>query len=156
VKHLPHDLETGHTLEINLAMLTGFVNWPGRLFAGLSSLPTTVWMQRSSSPTHVLTARSNATGSIARMDDVLESLGECDLTTHINFTRLIDEATRHGLKQREYDLQGRVLGRMAMPWLQSLEGLPPDAATMRQFQSLTHPAFMGRSFRCLILEKPAR
>jgi SAM-dependent MidA family methyltransferase len=84
---------------------------------------------------------------------VLEDLGECDLTTHIHFTRLIEEASSRGLKQREYDLQGRLLGRMALPWLKSLEGKGMDAATMRQFHSLTHPAFMGRSFRCLVLDK---
>jgi hypothetical protein len=42
---------------------------------------------------------------------------------------------------------------MALPWLKSLEGKGIDAATMRQFHSLTHPAFMGRSFRCLVLDK---
>jgi SAM-dependent MidA family methyltransferase len=104
-------------------------------------------------------ADSRASGTIRRyrqhqMDgNVLEDLGECDLTTHINFTRLMEEASCRGLKQREYDLQGRLLGRLALPWLKSLEGQGLDAATMRQFQSLTHPAFLGRSFRCLVLDK---
>jgi SAM-dependent MidA family methyltransferase len=156
VHHLPHDLVPGHTLEINLAMLHWIRELARTAFRGA------VFIADYGLDAEEFFADSRADGTIQRYhdhrkdDDVLESLGECDLTTHINFTRLIDEATRHGLKQREYDLQGRVLGRMAMPWLQSLEGLPPDAATMRQFQSLTHPAFMGRSFRCLILEKPAR
>ncbi len=155
-KHLPHDLETGHTLEINLAMLTWIRELAHAAFHGA------IFIADYGLDAEEFFTDSRASGTIRRywqhhMDGhVLADLGECDLTTHINFTRLINEAMRHGLKQREYDLQGRVLGRLAMPWLKSLEGQPLDAATMRQFQSLTHPAFMGRSFRCLILEKPAR
>lgn len=156
VKHLPRDLESGHTLEINLAMLAWIRELAQAAFRG------TIFIADYGLDEEEFFADSRADGTIRRyrqhqMDGcVLEDLGECDLTTHINFTRLIEEAARHGLKQREYDLQGRVLGRMALPWLQDHEGRPLDAATMRQFQSLTHPAFMGRSFRCLILDKAVR
>jgi len=154
VKHLPHNLAPGHTLEINLAMLAWIRALAQVAFRGA------IFIADYGLDAEEFHAGSRADGTIRRyhqhqMDgQVLANLGECDLTTHINFTRLIDEALRHGLAQREYDLQGRLLGRMAMSWIQSLEGSPPDAATMRQFNSLTHPALMGRSFRCLILEKP--
>jgi SAM-dependent MidA family methyltransferase len=155
VKHLPHDLETGHTLEINLAMIAWIRTLAQAAFRGA------IFIADYGLDAEEFHAHSRADGTIRRyrqhqMDgQVLTDLGECDLTTQINFTRLIDEAARHGLSLREYDLQGRLLGRMAKTWLQSLEGRPPDAATMRQFNSLTHPALMGRSFRCLILEKSA-
>ncbi len=154
VRHLPHDLETGHTLEINLAMLTWIRDLAQAAFRG------TIFIADYGLDAEEFYADSRVSGTIRRyrqhqMDgQILANLGQCDLTTHINFTRLIDEALRHGLTQREYDLQGRLLGRMAMKWIQSLEGRPPDAATMRQFNSLTHPALMGKSFRCLVLEKP--
>ncbi len=154
VKHLPRDLTTDHTLEINLAMLTWIRALAQAAFRGA------IFIADYGLDAEEFHDDSRADGTIRRyhqhqMDgQVLTNLGECDLTTHINFTRLIDEAVRHGLVQREYDLQGRLLGRMAMSWIQSLEGSPPDAATMRQFNSLTHPALLGRSFRCLILEKP--
>lgn len=155
-KHLPHDLDPGHTLEINLAMLAWVRDLARAAFRG------SIFIADYGLDADEFHADSRAGGTIRRyhlhqMDGaVLENLGQCDLTTHINFTRLIDEAARHGLTQREYDLQGRVLGRMAAPWLRSLEGRPPDAALMRQFQSLTHPAMMGKSFRCLILDKPGQ
>ncbi|WP_395736038.1 class I SAM-dependent methyltransferase [Prosthecobacter sp.] len=154
VKHLPHDLATGHVLEINLAMLAWIRDLAHSAFRGA------IFIADYGLDAEEFHADARAEGTIRRyhqhqMDgQVLAGLGECDLTTHINFTRLIEEALRHGLAQREYDLQGRVLGRMATSWIQSLEGSQPDAATMRQFQSLTHPALMGRSFRCVILEKP--
>lgn len=154
-KHLPHDLAPGHTLEINLAMIAWIRDLAHAAFRGA------IFIADYGLDAEEFLVDSRADGTLRRywqhrMDDkVLEDLGECDLTTHINFTRLIDEATKRGLTKREYDLQGRILGRMAMPWLQSLEGRPLDAALMRQFQSLTHPAFMGRSFRCLLLKKSA-
>ncbi|WP_395745997.1 class I SAM-dependent methyltransferase [Prosthecobacter sp.] len=153
VQHLPRDLESGHVLEVNLAMLAWIRDLAQAAFRGL------IFIADYGLDAEEFYADTRASGTIRRyhqhqMDGhVLENLGGCDLTTHINFTRLIDEAARHGLAQREYGLQGRVLGRMAMSWIQSLEGNPPDAGTMRQFQSLTHPALMGRSFRCLVLRK---
>ena len=156
MKHLPHDLAPGHTLEINLTMLAWIHALAKAAFRGA------IFIADYGLDAEEFHADSRADGTIRRYwqhqtdGQVLVNLGECDLTTHIHFTRLIDEAVRHGLTQREYDLQGRLLGRLAMPWIQSLEGSPPDAATMRQFNSLTHPALMGRSFRCLILEKSGR
>lgn len=155
-KQLPTDLASGHTLEISLAMLAWIRDLARAAFRGA------IFIADYGLDAEEFFADSRASGTIRRykqhqMDDhILEDLGESDLTTHINFTRLIEEAARHGIVQRDYDLQGRLLGRLAMPWLKSLEGQPLDLATMRQFNSLTHPAFMGRSFRCLILEKPAR
>lgn len=150
---LPRDLEPGHTLEINLAML----QWVRDL--GRTAFRGSVFIADYGLDAEEFLVDSRASGTLRRyhqhrMDDqVLEALGECDLTSHINFTRLIEEAARNGLTQREYDLQGRVLLRMAMPWLQTLEGQPLNASVARQMQSLTHPALMGRSFRCLILNK---
>ncbi len=150
---LPGDLEQGHTLEINLAML----RWVRDL--GRTAFCGSVFIADYGLDAEEFFVDSRASGTLRRyhqhrMDgEILEDLGECDLTSHVNFTRLIEEAARHGLTQREYDLQGRVLLRMAMPWLQSLEGQPLDASMARQLQSLTHPALMGRSFRCLVLKK---
>lgn len=155
-KHLPHDLEPGHTLEINLAMLVWIRDLARTAFHGA------IFIADYGLDAEEFFTSSRAECTLRRYKDhrmdgnVLEDLGECDLTSHINFTRLIVEAERLGLTKIEYDLQGRVLGRMALPWLKSLEGLPPDTGLMRQFQTLTHPAFMGRSFRCLTLGKPAR
>jgi SAM-dependent MidA family methyltransferase len=89
-------------------------------------------------------------------DLVLEDLGDCDITTHVNFTRLIEVAELSGLKLRSYEHQGRYLSKLGIPWLASLDGIPQNAgvkAALRQFQSLTHPAMMGRSFRVVVLEK---
>lgn len=153
VEHLPRDLAPGHTLEINLAMLTWVRDLAHAAFRG------TIFIADYGLDAEEFLAASRAGGTLRRykehrMDgEVLTALGECDLTTHINFTRLADEAAKCGLKLHEYDLQGRVLGRMALTWMSTLEAAEA-AALARQLHALTHPALMGRSFRCLVLDKP--
>jgi len=88
-----------------------------------------------------------------RSDDrVLESLGECDLTTHVNFTRLAHEAQACGLDLLEFIEQGRFLTKLATGKLKNASGqLKPD--WIRQFQTLTHPNHLGMSFHAMVLGK---
>jgi SAM-dependent MidA family methyltransferase len=91
-------------------------------------------------------------------DDLLKELGECDLTSHVNFSQVRRRATEAGLRVRDEQPQGIFLTHLAKPWLGSLEGKPPDAAQaalLRQFHTLTHPSQMGSAFRVLTLEKEA-
>ncbi len=151
IEKLPQDLEAGHTIEISLAAL----HWMRQLAAAPFRGSIFIADYGLDAEEHF----TRPAGTLRRYrnhqtdDQVLEELGECDLTTHVNFTRLITEAESHGLHVRDYDHQGRYLTRLAALWLASLEGKPLDGPTMRQFQSLTHPALMGRSFRCLLLGK---
>jgi SAM-dependent MidA family methyltransferase len=82
---------------------------------------------------------------------VLEDLGECDLTTHVNFTHFANECIARGFSLVEFIEQGRFLTALAAEmWSRSA---PPDAAMQRQFQALTHPGIMGCSFHALTLAK---
>jgi SAM-dependent MidA family methyltransferase len=159
ISRLPRDLRPGHTLEINLAAEEWLRQIASARFHGQ------VVIADYGLDEEEFWAPERAGGTLRRyhqhqMDDrVLEDLGECDLTSHVNFSRLLEVAAAEGLRLKAYEHQGRWLGRLAMPWLASLEGRPQDASTkalLRQFQSLTHPSIMGRSFRVLVLEKEAR
>jgi SAM-dependent MidA family methyltransferase len=88
-------------------------------------------------------------------NDLLAELGHCDLTSHIPFSRLIDEATTAGLEVERYQDQGRFLTHSASELILSWQRLPlaQRQQRVRQFQSLTHPGHMGRSFRQLWLRK---
>jgi SAM-dependent MidA family methyltransferase len=156
VARLPADLPEGYTTEVNLAALAWMRELAAARFRGA------VCVADYGLDAAELYVPERPEGTLRRyrqhqMDDaVLEDLGECDLTTHVNFTRLIEVAEECGLRLRSYEHQGRFLGRLALPWLASLEGRPPGAATqalLRQYQSLTHPGIMGRSFRMVLLEK---
>jgi SAM-dependent MidA family methyltransferase len=153
---LPRDLPEGYTTEVGLAAL----EWMGEL--ARAPFRGAVFIADYGFDAVELYAPERTTGTLRRYfehrtdDRVLEDLGACDLTTHINFTRLKEEAEAGGLRLRTYEHQGRFLGKLGLPWLSTLEGRPPAPATqalLRQYQSLTHPAFMGRSFRVMVLEK---
>jgi SAM-dependent MidA family methyltransferase len=156
VARLPLDLPVGYTTEVGLAAL----HWMREV--ALSPLHGTFFIADYGLDHEELYSAERHTGTIRRYHDhktddhILEDLGECDLTTHVNFTRLLEVGEAAGLKQQLYSHQGRYLGKLGLPWLATLEGRPPDTATqalLRQYHSLTHPAFMGRSFRVLLMEK---
>ncbi|MDZ4290156.1 MAG: SAM-dependent methyltransferase [Prosthecobacter sp.] len=156
VQRLPADLPPGYTTEVNLAAL----DWMGEL--AVAPFRGAVYIADYGLDAAELYSPERTTGTLRRYFDhrtdnnVLENLGDSDLTTHVNFTRLIEAAESAGLRLRTYEHQGRFLGKLGLEWLATLEGQPPDAATqalLRQYQSLTHPAFMGRSFRVLMLDK---
>lgn len=159
ISRLPVNLQPGHTLEINLAA----EEWLRQLAA--APFHGQIVIADYGLDEEEFWVPERAGGTLRRyhrhqMDDrVLEDLGECDLTSHVNFSRLRKVAESEGLKQQAYEHQGRWLGKLALPWLATLEGRPQDASTkalFRQFQSLTHPSIMGRSFRVLVLEKDVR
>jgi len=155
---LPEHLPPGYTTEINLEALEWMRALAQAPFRGR------IYIADYGLDHEELHAPERTQGTLRRYrqhqtdDRVLEDLGECDLTTHVNFTRLIETAQEGGLKVEAYEHQGRYLGRLGLAWLATLEGRAPDAsaqALLRQFHSLTHPGMMGRSFRVLLLGKDA-
>jgi SAM-dependent MidA family methyltransferase len=153
---LPLTLPAGYTTEMNLAALAWMRELAAAAFHG------SVYIADYGLDHDELYAPERSTGTLRRYlqhqtdDRVLEDLGGCDLTTHVNFTRLIETAEAAGMHLRTYEHQGRYLGKLGMNWLQTLDGSPPDAAAkaaLRQFHSLTHPGMMGRSFRVVELLK---
>ncbi|HCN77305.1 MAG TPA: hypothetical protein DIT13_08955 [Verrucomicrobiales bacterium] len=154
---LPVNLPEGHMMEIGLAAL----DWMEAL--ARSAIHGRIFIADYGLDEEEFFSPERAGGTLRRYhshqsdDRVLEDLGRCDLTAHVNFTRLAETAASRGLSTLAYEHQGRFLGRLGMDWLRSLDGAPPDAATralLRQYHTLTHPAFLGRTFRVLLLEKP--
>jgi SAM-dependent MidA family methyltransferase len=156
ISRLPTNLPPGYTTEVHLASLEWMRQLAKAPFHG------SLYLADYGLDQEELHMPERHTGTLRRYhqhqtdDHVLEDLGRCDLTTHVNFTRLIETAEATGLRLSSYTHQGRYLGKLGLPWLTSLEGQRPDATTqalLRQYHSLTHPAFLGRSFRVLVLEK---
>ena len=88
-----------------------------------------------------------------RMDGkVLENLGDADLTADVNFTCVVESAEKTGLKLASFIEQGRFLTKLFADSLSS-RPMTMDAATKRQFHTLTHPGFLGRNFHALLLAK---
>lgn len=82
--------------------------------------------------------------------DLLANPGEQDLTAHVNFSELIATGERNGLKTETFETQAQFLTRIvARAWKgENVESWSSSRA--RQFQTLTHPEHLGRSFRVLV------
>ncbi len=149
---LPKDLPDGFTTETHGAM----AKWAADLAASDWSGAVLIADYGYDYDTYYAPERS--AGTLRRYSahgcdgEVLVDLGECDLTAHINFSRLAD-ALAKGNWRTQLDLpQGRFLTRSGIGWLTRLEEVPAAErpALLRQFQALTHPSHMGGTFRMLL------
>ncbi len=92
-------------------------------------------------------------------DDAFASIGESDITAHVNFSRLADLAMQMGLEVESLQDQHHFLTHAARTWFLEMETnastqLPENKKLLRQFQTLTHPGMMGRAFKVLKLNSP--
>jgi SAM-dependent MidA family methyltransferase len=79
-------------------------------------------------------------------ENPLDHLGQCDITAHVNFTAVAREAiaagcTLKGFEPQEFFLTKNAADRLTRGDL--------DAKTLRNFQTLTHPAQLGGKFHAL-------
>ncbi|NBV23470.1 MAG: hypothetical protein EBS05_16315 [Proteobacteria bacterium] len=88
------------------------------------------------------------------VDDVLAMPGEQDITAHVNFAAITHAGERAGLATVELTEQSRYLTRIVQRTMQ-----PPSVfgewtrERGRQFQTLSHPDHLGRSFSVLVQER---
>jgi len=83
--------------------------------------------------------------------DVLAHPGEQDLTAHVNFTTIQSAGRQAGLKSEVFEAQERFLTGIAGQAWNANSGFGSWTSNCtRQFQTLTHPNHLGRSFRVLV------
>ena len=86
--------------------------------------------------------------------DLLADPGEQDLTAHVNFSEVREAGEAEGLHTADYLSQGQFLTRILQLTLAGGEAFDEwTGARTRQFQALTHPEHLGRSFRVLVQER---
>ncbi len=89
-------------------------------------------------------------------EDPFDAIGETDITAHVDWSLAAMAAGRGGCDVLAFVDQARFLTGAAEPVLRGMEGKVPDTGAgkwLRQFQTLTHPSHMGRSFQTLVLGK---
>lgn len=79
-------------------------------------------------------------------ENPLENLGQCDITAHVNFTAVAREAMAAGYILKSFEPQEFFLTKHATARLTHGD---LDAKTLRNFQTLTHPAHLGGKFHAL-------
>ncbi len=78
-------------------------------------------------------------------EDPLLNLGQIDITAHVDFTALAEDARMVGLVPDALQSQGHFLTKAAAGLLTQMEG-HVDSHFIRQFQTLTHPGHLGSKF----------
>jgi SAM-dependent MidA family methyltransferase len=86
------------------------------------------------------------------LGDVLECPGEQDITAHVDFEALSIRGELEGLKTEALISQSSFLTGAARLLMQETRDGWGSRET-RQFQTLTHPDFLGRSFQVLVQSK---
>lgn len=81
----------------------------------------------------------------------LESVGEQDITTHVDFTQLANTQIKYGFEVHDFTSQARYLTHHGKFWLLQLEQNfnTESLSAIQQFQTLTHPDFLGAKFHAL-------
>ncbi len=83
--------------------------------------------------------------------NLLARPGEQDLTAHVNFTAIQNAGEAQGLSTETFQAQAQFLIAILRRIEQDRSAFGEwTAKHARQFQTLTHPAHLGRSFRVLI------
>ena len=88
-------------------------------------------------------------------DDPLDAPGQRDLTTHLDFTSVREAAAAAGLQSLGSARQESYLVHLAHDLLHDLSPEERNRDFLRQFQTLTHPAFFGSRFHVLEFSKGA-
>lgn len=84
-------------------------------------------------------------------DDVLANPGLQDLTAHVNFTAIQSAGEAAGLRTESFSSQAQFLVRIAeLMWRGNCGFGAGRTEQLRQFKTLTHPEYLGRSFRALV------
>ena len=86
-------------------------------------------------------------------DDILANAGEQDLTAHVNFQTIQAAGESAGLKTEKFSTQSKFLTEILGRAMKDKSFGDWTRSRTRQFQTLTHPEHLGRSFRVLIQSK---
>jgi len=152
---LPAAPTESYTTEINLDALEWVAAVAGKLKAGF------VLVADYGYPRDVFYAPGRTTGTLAcylkhqRGEEPLQNTGLADITSHVDFTSLAEEAEARGLRVAGFTDQHHFmvgLGKEAFP--DTVE--KPDAARQKElriFSTLMHPSIMGMNFKFLALTK---
>ena len=93
-----------------------------------------------------------------RDESPLEEPGEKDITAHVDFTALTQDAADCGFALEGYTDQHHFLVGASTALLKSLDGAVPTPSTLkilRSLRTLLHPETMGTQFKAILFSKKA-
>lgn len=146
----------GVLLEVRPAAVAWLASMAERLEAGMILIIDYGYTRENLWAEHRTRGTFSCYSGHRRDDDVLSNPGSKDITSHVDFTQLADEAGRLGLGVEGFADQHHYLVGASETYLRSLEGSAPvgeSRKALRNLQTLIHPESMGRQFHYLGLVK---
>lgn len=83
-------------------------------------------------------------------DNILANVGEQDITAHVNFPAVQAAGEAAGLTTKSFSTQAQFLTRILDKAINDKSFGDWNTSRTRQFQTLTHPEHLGRTFRVLV------
>jgi SAM-dependent MidA family methyltransferase len=153
VTRLPIDLPVGYETEINLAALEWISDVASRLSDGFVLAVDYGWPRDEFYAPHRTTGTLRCYAHHRIVSSPLEQIGHADITAHVEWTSLAEQAERAGLRvsgftDQHHFLTGLLAGPIQEQFTSALE-----PKTARQLQTLLQPSHLGMKFQYLVLAK---
>ncbi len=152
---LPVRLMEGYQTEVNLLGLDWLENISKRLERGFVMTVDYGFERTDYFAPHRHSGHLQCYHQHRRSADPYQNVGEQDITSHVEFTSFIEHGEKLGLEPVLFTDQGRYLiqtgaSDIADIVTRTAGGFSRERASIHQ---LTHPGFMGRSFKVLIQQR---
>ena len=152
---LPELPNESYETEVNLAALRWIEVLAQKLRAGFIVMVDYGWPREEFYASHRSSGTLQSYAKHRATPSPFALIGESDLTTHVEWTSLIETAeaaglTSCGLVDQHHFIAGLLDGGVAREFETT-----GDAKTKRALQTLLHPEMLGRKFQYLVLAKDA-
>ena len=153
VASLPIDLPVGYGTEINLAALEWMETVAGKLIAGYVLAVDYGWSRDEFYAPHRTTGTLRCYAHHRVLPSPLEQIGHADITAHVEWTSLAEQAEKAGLNVRGFTDQHHFMTGLFAGPLQEQFSSARDSKITRQLQTLLQPGHLGMKFQYLVLAK---
>lgn len=148
-----HNWPEGYTTELH----TGLVDWVEDFFRSGFKGYATFFDYGFIQEDYRCLSRSEGTAKRIKdhqtFSDLLSDPGKSDVTAHVDWSRFESSMASGGAKRVSFDSQEVFITKLAASILKKMElSGQVDEEFVRQFQSLTHPSFLGRAFQAMQFE----
>ena len=154
---LPHPLPDGYTTEIRLGTDRWLAQVADRLRQGWLLVIDYGYPRYEYFRPERINGTMSGYARHQRVSDLLAAPGGCDLTAHVEFTSLIEQAASHGLSLTAFTDQHRFAAGLASLHFPDTEEMTPQRdRDLRAFKTLMHPEMLGAAFKVVCFETDVR
>ncbi len=153
LEQVPRSLPSGYVTELNLAALQWIEALAEKLTAGWILTADYGYKREEFYAPHRSAGTLCARANHQDLPSPLAHVGQADITAHVDWTSLAEQAVARGLTARGFTDQHHFLtGLLATRTGQELAS-SADAKTTRGLHTLMHPGFLGMKFQFLALAR---